>query len=154
MEHNPTISDYWLFSVLVVDDLNANSQNPAREQRPITVVIIDPSPVFRRTLRKMIRDRIPNVNIAETDDFEQARKIMEIEPPGVVFLDIAIFPNNCIDHIRSIKNQQPGSVIIVLTTHDSAEHKAAFLEYGADYFFSKTNTPSSSLINMIEKSFS
>jgi len=120
----------------------------------VSALIIDPFPVFRRTLRKMIRDRIPRANIVEIDNFDQVCEILYNKSPDVVFLDIAIFPNNCMNNIRTIKRRLPGSVIVVLTTHDSAEHEAASLKSGADYFFSKTDSSISNLINTVDKAFS
>jgi DNA-binding NarL/FixJ family response regulator len=134
-------------------DLKSNSHNSIRVRQSISAVIIDPFPAFRRTLRKMIRDRIPNANIVEIDDFDQAHEILSNQSPDVVLLDIAIFPKNCTEQIRAIKSQLPRSVIVVLTTHDSAEHEAASLKYGADYFFSKTDSSILSLISTVEKTF-
>jgi DNA-binding NarL/FixJ family response regulator len=136
------------------DHWKSNPQNSARAGQPILVVIIDSFAVFRSTLRKMIRDRIPQANIVEIDDFERVREVLNIQSPDVIFIDPAIFPSKSIERLRSIKHQQPNSVIVVLTTHDSVEHKAAALKHGANYFFSKTDSSIKSLINTVDKTLS
>jgi len=136
-----------------INGLKANSQNNKRERKPISVIIVDPHPVFRRTLNKMIRDRIPEAYIFEADDFDRAHAIIRNQSPDIFFLDITIFPKNGIEYIRTLKNELPETVIVVLTTHDSAEHETAVLTYGADYFFSKTDSSILNLVNTIEKIF-
>jgi len=118
------------------------------------MVIIDPFPAYSRTLHKMIRDRIPHANVLEANNFDQAHEVMKNNSPDIVFLDIATFPKNCTKYIRTLKRQLPESIIVVLTIHDSAEHEAAALTHGADYFFSKTNASIWSLIHTVEKTFS
>jgi len=118
------------------------------------VAIIDPFPIFRSILHKIISDRVPQVDITVADTIDQVTQAVKTGSPDLVFIDIALFPKNCIDHIRTMKESLPASVIVVLTTHDSKEHRAASLEYGADYFLSKTETPGSKLIDIIENTLS
>ena len=151
--HNPDFSDYTFFSLMKINGLKANSQNIKRERQSISMVILDLLPVFRRTLNKMIRERIPHAKIVEADDFDRAHEVIRNQSPDIVFLDIAIFPKNGIDYIRTLKSELPKSVIVVLTTHDSAEHEAAARSYGADYFFSKTDSSILNLVDTIEKIF-
>jgi DNA-binding NarL/FixJ family response regulator len=91
------------------------------------------------------------VIVVETDNIDQAYAIIKKKSADIVFLDIALFPKNCMDHIRFIKQQSPNATIVVLTTHDSAEHKTASLQCGVDYFFSKNNSSSVDLIDIVEK---
>jgi DNA-binding response OmpR family regulator len=116
------------------------------------VAIIDPFPTFRGMLYKIIRNRLPHADIAVADTIDKALQVIETEAPDLVFLDIALFPEKCVGYIQAMKASLPASVIVVLTTHDSAEHKAAFLEHGADYFLSKTDSSGPILIDVIEKS--
>ena len=105
-------------------------------------------------LHKIISNRIPYADIIVADTIDQAMQVIESESPRLVFLDIAMFPKNCIDYIQTMKASIPAAVIVVLTTHDSTEHKAASLKYGADYFLSKTETPGSALIDIVEDTLS
>jgi DNA-binding NarL/FixJ family response regulator len=114
------------------------------------VAIIDPSPIFQSMLLKIISDHVTQADIAVADTIDQAAQIIKTESPDLLFVDIALFPKNCIDHIKSMKEFLPALVIVVLTTHDSAEYRTASLENGADYFLSKTETPVWKLIDLIE----
>jgi DNA-binding response OmpR family regulator len=102
----------------------------------------------------MIRERIPNADITVAEDIDQASQVIKYRSPDLVFLDIAMFEKNCADYIQEIKEALPETVIAILTTHDSTEHKAASLKHGADYFISKTETSGSKLIEIVEKTLS
>jgi DNA-binding NarL/FixJ family response regulator len=118
------------------------------------VVIIDPFPIFRHMLYKIILERIPQVEIIVADNVDPDLQNIKTESPDVIFLDIATFPKKCTDYIQSIKGSLPETAIVILTTHDSNEHKAACLKNGADYFLSKNKTSGSRLIDIVEKTLS
>ena len=131
-----------------------NLQNSAPGQDKHEVAIIDPFPIFRGVLCKIIRERIPNADITVAEDIDQASQIIKNRSPVLVFLDIAIFAKNCTDYIQQIKEALPETVIVILTTHDSTEHRTASLKHGADYFISNTETFGSRLIEIVEKTLS
>ena len=113
------------------------------------VLILDPSPIFRRTLKEVIRTSETRVDIREADNADQAENILKNDPPDVVFFDIALPRSNGIEFIASIKGMLPESCVVVLTTHDSAEHEAASINQGADYFLSKEHSGGLHLIEVI-----
>ena len=113
------------------------------------VLILDPSPIFRRTLKEVIRTSETRVDIREADNAGQAKNILKNDPPDVVFFDIALPRDNGIAFIASIKGMLPQSRVVVLTSHDSAEHEAASIEQGADYFLSKERSGGLRLIDVI-----
>jgi DNA-binding NarL/FixJ family response regulator len=113
------------------------------------VLILDPSPIFRQTLKEVIRTSEPHVDIREANNADQAEKVLRDDPPDVVFFDIALPRDNGIAFIASIKDMLPESRVVVLTSHDSAEHKAASIQKGADYFLSKERSGGLRLIDVI-----
>lgn len=113
------------------------------------VLILDPSPIFRRTLKEVIRTSEKLVEIREANNTDQAENILRNDPPDVVFFDIALPRDNGIAFIASIKVMVPESCVVVLTSHDSAEHEAASIEQGADYFLSKERSGGLRLIDVI-----
>lgn len=113
------------------------------------VLILDPSPIFRRTLKEVIRTSETHVDIREANNTDQAENILRNDPPDVVFFDIALPRDDGIAFIASIKGMLPESRVVVLTTHDSAEHEAASIEQGADYFLSKERSGGLRLIDVI-----
>lgn len=121
---------------------------------PKKVLILDPSPIFRQTLKEVIRTSASGIDISEADTADKATDILKKDSPDIVFLDIALPRKNGIEFIASIKGMVPQSRIVILTSHDSAEHKAASIERGADYFLSKEKSGGLRLIDVIHAAIS
>lgn len=115
------------------------------------ILILDPSPIFRSTLKEVIRARQFQVEVAEAGDTEKARDILNNQPTDVVFLDIAFPGNNGISFIADIKRMVPQVCVVVLSSHDSAEYKEASIQKGADYFLSKDRSGGLRLLDVIDE---
>ena len=115
------------------------------------VLIIDPSPIFRQTLKEVIKARVTYAEIHEANSAGQAEYILKKARPDVVFIDIALPLGDGIRFISSIKGMSPQSSVVVLTSHDSEEYEAASIEQGADYFISKEVSGDYRLIDVIRK---
>ena len=117
-------------------------------------LIIDPSPIFRRTLKDVIQTSEPHVMVNQAPNADLALRILRSESQDVVFMDIVLPSGNGIEFIRHIKTMLPDTWIVVLTGHDSAEHEEVSLEYGADFFLSKERAVGLPLIDVIHKTLS
>jgi DNA-binding NarL/FixJ family response regulator len=115
------------------------------------LLIIDNSKMFRHTLKQLIRTSDTRLDINEAGTTEQAMMILDSDPPDLVIMDIAISGQNGIRFISAIKKAVPDSRIVVLTSHDSAEHRAASLKTGANDFLSKERNSSLRLMEVIQK---
>jgi DNA-binding NarL/FixJ family response regulator len=113
------------------------------------VLIIDQSPIFRRTLREVIEKSENHVDVIDTGNPSQAKRILREKSPDVVFLDIALSQNHGIEFIEYVKDLVPGSRVVVLTSQDSVEYKEASLKNGADYFLSKERAGGLRLLDVI-----
>ncbi|BBO66114.1 hypothetical protein DSCA_00440 [Desulfosarcina alkanivorans] len=113
------------------------------------VLILDPSPIFRQTLMEVVRKSVEHVEIKEANTAIQARDILRNKAMDVLFMDIALPESNGIELIASIKDILPNIIIVVLTSHDTAEYKEASLLSGADYFLSKERSGGLRLIDVI-----
>ena len=113
------------------------------------VMIADPSPIFRRTLKAAIETNETLVDIAEADSINAAEDILRNQRPDVVFLDIGFPEDEGMRLIELIRASAPDIRIVVLTGHDSAANEAVAREKGADYFLSKEGTPGLHLIDVI-----
>ena len=127
-----------------------NTQTKRSSPAGKKVLLIEPSTIFAQTLKKMIQARLPYVEVAHTSNPERADDFIEAESPDVVFLDISIFPKCGIHYIKSLKRRRPQLKVVVLTTHDSNEHKTAALEKGADCFISKYYAGGSHLVDFVQ----
>jgi len=112
-------------------------------------LIIDPSSIFRHTLKEVIQTSEPHVDVTESPNADRALGVLRNQSPDVVFLDIALPRCNGIEFIKRIKSMAPDTRIVVLTSHDSTEHKEASLKQGADIFLSKERAVGLHLIDAI-----
>jgi DNA-binding NarL/FixJ family response regulator len=101
-------------------------------------------------LEKMIQTRLPFVAVTCTGRLEDIDSLLETSSFDVAILDIYTFPRNGIQYISAIKHRLPQGQVVVLTTHDSAEHKAAALKKGADCFISKNHATGKHLVDFIQ----
>ena len=113
------------------------------------VMIIDPSPIFRSTLIDVLQKHVACIAIEETDRGDKARNLLNDARVDVVFLEIALPGNNGIQLIAAIKDIDPNTTIVVMTSHDTAEYKEAALRNGADYFLSKERSSGMRLLDVI-----
>ena len=115
------------------------------------VMIVDPSPIFRRQLKATIQMNETLVDVTEADTINAAESILRNQPIDIVFLDTGFPRDGGFDLIDTIKGMAADIRIVVLTSHDSAAHKAAAIEKGADYFFSKADVVGLRLIDVIHE---
>jgi DNA-binding NarL/FixJ family response regulator len=116
---------------------------------PKKVLLLDSSPIFRRTLKEVIQIREPQVDISEAETASQARDKLQRQTYDAIFIDIALSNKNGIEFVARVKDENPNSCIVVLTDHDSAEHEKASLASGADYFLSKEYSGGLQLVDVI-----
>jgi DNA-binding NarL/FixJ family response regulator len=116
-----------------------------------TVMIVDPSPIFRRQLKATIQTNETLVDVIEADTIKAAENSLSSAQIDVVFLDIAFPQDGGFDLIDTIKGVAPDIRIVVLTDHDSAAHQATALEKGAAYFLSKADAGGLRLIDVIHE---
>jgi DNA-binding NarL/FixJ family response regulator len=115
------------------------------------ILIVDPSPIFRNTLKEVIQTTQSHVEITEAGDTEQAENILSQRSVDAVFLDIALPGNDGIPFVGRIKRLVPRACIVVLSSHDSAEYKEASIQKGADYFLSKERSGGLRLLDVISE---
>jgi DNA-binding NarL/FixJ family response regulator len=113
------------------------------------VLIADPSPIFRRTLKAAIETNETLVDVAEADSINVAEDILGNHQMDVVFLEIEFPADDGMRLIDFIKGLAADIRIVVLTRQDSAVRKRAALEKGADYFLSKGRVHGLRLVDVI-----
>jgi DNA-binding NarL/FixJ family response regulator len=101
------------------------------------VLILDPSPFFRSTIRKVLQTIETQLYVSEAKNTTEAEHILNIEQPDVMFMDIALPNNDGVPFLETVKSRYPDVCLIVLTSHDSIEYQKASLLRGANYFLSK-----------------
>ncbi len=105
----------------------------------MTVLIVDDSPEFRHSLRKLL-DTLANVKIVgEAGSVWEAIQLAAESKPEAVILDIRLPGGSGFDVLREIKkNEGKAPVVVMLTNYASAHYRQKSLADGADYFFDKS----------------
>jgi DNA-binding NarL/FixJ family response regulator len=65
---------------------------------------------------------------------------IESRCPPLIFMDIRLPDLNGLEVTREIKTIDPGTAVVIVTNHDTAEYRDTAEEYGADDFISKTSS--------------
>jgi DNA-binding NarL/FixJ family response regulator len=113
------------------------------------VVIIDPSKVYRRTLKEIIQTYETEIEVTASAAFDRMADSLRHAPPSAAIVDIATPHDNGLRLIEKIKFASPNTRIVVLTSQDSPEHKSAALARGADFFLSKVSSGGLRLLETI-----
>ena len=113
------------------------------------VLIVDPSPIFRRKLKAIIQTNETLVDVTEAGTVNAAEDILRNQPIDVVILDIGFPQKAGIGLIDTIEGMASGIRIVVLTSHDSVAHSVAALEKGTVYFLPKEHAVGLRLIDLI-----
>ena len=102
------------------------------------VVVVDDAIVVRERLIKMFSE-IPSLAIVgEAGNSFEALNIIEEKQPDVVVLDIKMPGDSGVEVLRRIKKRNSSIIVIVLTNYPLSQYRAKCFEYGADYFFDKS----------------
>jgi len=77
--------------------------------------------------------------ILVASDFDEARRLLAIEHPSVVLLDINLPGKNGIELLRLIKKNKPACEVIMITNHADEYYRHQCFELGASHFLDKSN---------------
>ena len=115
------------------------------------VMIVDPSPIFRRKLKAAIQTIETLVDVIEADDIGQAEGILGKQQLDVVFLDIG-FPKEQVLRLVDAFNGAAGdSRLVVLASHESAAAQSAKLQDRADCWLPKEHAVGLRLADVIHE---
>lgn len=93
----------------------------------------------------MVRERL-SAMLAETGGIDvigtaseagEAVDIVRQLRPDAVILDLQLAEGSGFDVLKTIRQNGPAPLVLVLTNHASMQHRQRCLQAGADYFFDK-----------------
>jgi two-component system, NarL family, response regulator NreC len=96
----------------------------------IRVVIADDHPIVRRGLKQLLEGEGIEV-LAEADEIEAARRYVHGHHPDVLVLDLNMPGGSSLDAIPRIRQESPGTQIVVLTMQDEPAYARQALSNGA-----------------------
>lgn len=109
--------------------------------KPIRVLLADDHAVVRAGIRQFLEQAEDIQVVAEADDGEMARELIEQEQPDVAVLDIQMPKTSGIEITRWIRANQYQLGILILTAYDDAPYVMAALQAGANGYVLKTASP-------------
>ncbi|MBN2046681.1 MAG: response regulator transcription factor [Anaerolineaceae bacterium] len=111
------------------------------EKSIIQVILADDHSVVRAGIRQFLEQPGDIKVIAEADNGESAKELIEKHQPDVVVLDIQMPGASGIEVTRWVRAHHPEIGILVLTAYDDDPYVIAVLKAGANGYVLKTATP-------------
>jgi DNA-binding NarL/FixJ family response regulator len=104
---------------------------------PIRTLIADDHELFRRGLRMVLDDETDIAVVEEAGDGETAIALAREHAPDVVVMDVRMPGRSGIDAARAIKEELPGTKILVLTISDEEDDLYEAIKAGANGYLLK-----------------
>ncbi len=105
----------------------------------VKALIVDDSDILRDRIRNVLEKFKEITFIKEVDNSEDALEYAKVFSPHLLLLDIRIHGDNGITTLKNLRDRGYEGKIIILTNFPFPLYKAKCMEYGADYFLSKTD---------------
>jgi DNA-binding NarL/FixJ family response regulator len=102
---------------------------------PVTILIADGDPAVRERVKRVLGPAVGIVGEADGED--AAVQLAAEHQPAVVLMDIALPGSGGISATHRIKQECPGTKVILLTVHDEEAYLSATGKSGADAFLPK-----------------
>jgi DNA-binding NarL/FixJ family response regulator len=117
------------------------------------ILIIDPNVPFRRSLKKILINRFPFIDIQEASDGTEGMDKVNTYDPNLIFLEIHLPAQSGLDLARRIKSDHPEIIIVMLTSYDFPEYKAAAEESGVEHLVPKDDWTGEDMIALVHSIF-
>lgn len=111
------------------------------EHEPIKVILADDHAVVRSGIRQFLESTGEIQVMAEANDGEEAKQIIQKHRPDVVVLDIQMPKASGIEITRWMRKNDFSTGVLILTAYDEDPYVNAVLQAGANGFVLKTATP-------------
>src|SRR6478736_2358507 len=104
----------------------------------ITVMVLDDHEVVRRGICDIIDRAAGFTVVAEASNVAQGIRRAAAVRPQVILSDLRLPDGTGLDVIAAVRTTLPDTRVVVLTSYDDDEARAAALAAGADVFLAKT----------------
>jgi len=113
------------------------------------ILIIDPNKPFQQSLKKVLVNRFPFVDIQEAPDGLEGMDMVPDFNPNLIFIDLHLPSESGFDLARKIKSAYPEIVTVILTSYDSPEYKAAAMNSGVEHLVPKDDWTGEDMIALV-----
>lgn len=110
---------------------------PDRQSR---VFLIDDHPLVRLWLGQLIEEQSDLVVCGEADNVRDALRRIPTSKPDLVIVDISLPGGSGMELIKTLKNQHPGLLMIILSMHDENVYAERAIRAGVRGFVMKRET--------------
>jgi len=111
------------------------------EISPIRVLLADDHAVVRAGIRLFLEQAEDITVVAEADDGEAAKRLIEKEQPNVAVLDIQMPKASGIEVTRWVRSHHREIGVLILTAYDDDPYVMTVLQAGANGYVLKTASP-------------
>lgn len=113
------------------------------------ILIVDPNDPFRRSLKKVLVSRFPFADIQEASDGNGGMELVQGFNPNLIFLEIHLPSQSGLDLARQIKTAHPEIIVVILTSYDLPEYKAAAVQSGVEHLVPKDEWTGEDMIALV-----
>jgi CheY-like chemotaxis protein len=113
------------------------------------ILIVDPNDPFRQSLKKVLMNRFPFVDIQEDCDGAEALDKVNIFNPNLIFLEIHLPAQSGLDLARRIKIDHPDIIIAILTSYNLPEYQTAAEESGVAHLVARDEWTGADMIDLV-----
>ena len=114
------------------------------------ILIVDPNDPFRQSLKKILINRFPFIDIQEASDGTEVMDKVGTMDPNLIFLEIHLPAQSGLDLARRIKSDHPEIIIVILTSYDLPEYKTAAKETGVEHLVPKDDWTGEDMIALLD----
>jgi DNA-binding NarL/FixJ family response regulator len=117
--------------------------------RTIRVIIADDQLLFAESLSYVLKGISESIEVvAIARDGNEAVRLTELHRPDLVLMDVRMPEMDGVEATRRIREQAPGTKIVILTTFDDDEYVHYALKYGAVGYLLKNIRPDDLVVSM------
>lgn len=109
--------------------------------RQIKVLIVDDHPIVRTAIRSLLRSAADIVVVDEGGNGRQAIELARTGKPDLILLDIELPDLRGDAVLRTIREMQPETRVLAVTSYNDREYLLSMLENGASGYITKDEVP-------------
>ena len=105
---------------------------------PLTIVVADDTPDYRDMVRYLLASMTDTMTIVgEASDGEEALSLVRLHRPDLVVTDLIMPRLNGIELTRHIRQELPGTMVILMSSYAEDAYRLMASDSGADAFVNK-----------------
>jgi len=108
----------------------------------LTLLLIEPTPALRRSLRLWLEVALSPCAMFEADDMARALTLAAAQPPDVILLELDELTTGGQDDIRRLKQMYPQAAIVGIGIDETPAHRQRAEAAGVAAFIAKSQLQS------------